>query len=273
MFKKNVSYLAILAATAFEGGKAGWKLDADGKLVVGSDGNPIYVDGSGRELTVKGDTISELNREAMNHRTAKEAAETKLAAYKDIKDPAAALAAIQKLADIDQSKLIDSGKLDEVKRQMSEQFGVTIAELKTANTELQTRFDNAQISNFFASSDFIRERVAMPRDFFEASMRSHFKMVDGKMVVTGKDGNPVYSKKNMGEYADPNEALELLVEQHPQKDVILKASDSSGSGGNGNGGNRGGGRTIKRADFDRLNPTEQHNTAMKAGTGEITIVD
>lgn len=270
--KNTASYLAILTALAFEPGKAGWKLDANGNVEL-KDGNPVYVDGSGRELTVASDTISNLNREARTHREAKEAAEAKLSAFKDIKDPAAALAAMAKLAEIDQSKLIDSGKLEEVKRQITEQFQVQLTEKDKALNTLQSNFDAAQISNLFSGSDFIRDRVAVPRDMFEASFRNNFKLEDGKVVAYGKDGNRLMSKKNMGEYADPSEAFELLVDQHPQKDVILKASDSNGSGSGGAGGNRGGGRVVKTADFDKLSPVEQRDIAAKASAGELQIVD
>jgi len=78
------------------------------------------------------------------------------------------------------------------------------------------------------------------------------------------------SKKNAGEFADPNEALELLVEMHPQKDTILKASGAGGSGNNGGGGARGAGRTMKRDDFLALSPADQSTIATK---GETQIVD
>lgn len=273
--KNHVSILSILAATAFApgDGQPGWKLDATGNFEKGADGNPIYVDASGREMAVDSNTISRLNGEAKTHREAKEKLEAELAKFKDIKDPAAAAAALQKLSEIDQSKLIDSGKLDEVKQQITAQFQQQIAEKDKALSDLQSQFDNAQISNLFAQSDFIRERIAVPRDMFEASFRQNFKIEDGKIVPYGRDGNRLMSKKKLGEFADPQEAFELLVEQHPQKDVILKATDANGTGNNGGGGGRGGVRTITREQWEKSAPSAQAELAQKQRAGEIQIVD
>ncbi|AHJ10686.1 hypothetical protein P106B_03 [Rhizobium phage vB_RglS_P106B] len=262
-------HLAILLATAFN--NAGWKLDADGKIEM-KDGNPVYVDSSGRELTVDQGTITRLNGEAKTHREAKEAAEAKLAAFKDI-DPVKAKDAMEKLSQIDQSKLIDNGKLEEVKQQITQQFTTQLTEKDNALKSLQSQYDNAQISNIFANSEFIRERIAVPRDMFEATFKNNFIIEDGKIVVKDKAGNRIMSKTKIGEYADPSEALELLVESHPQKDVILKASDSNGTGSNGNGGNRGRGTTIKRAEWEKYNPAQQAEAAGKMRSGELQIVD
>lgn len=271
--KNTVSLLAILAATAFDPGKAGWKMDAEGKIEV-KDGNPVWIDGDGSEKTLGADTIVRLNGDAKQLRIAKEAAERKLEAYKDIKDPAAALAAVQKLSEIDQSKLIDSGKLDEVKASITSQFQAQIAEKDKAFNELSSKFDNSQINNLFASSEFIRDRIAVPRDMFEATFKQNVKLKDGQFEFYGRDGNRLMSKTKIGEYADASEALELLVDSHPQKDIILKADvGGGGSGGGGNGGARGAGRTIKRSEWAQLPANQQAEWAKKMGAGEANIVD
>ncbi|QWY83174.1 hypothetical protein [Rhizobium phage RHph_X2_24] len=261
--------LALLTATAFN--NAGWKLDADGKIEL-KDGNPVYVDASGREMTVDSGTIGRLNGEAKTHREAKEAAEAKLKAFEGL-DPEAARKALDTVKNIDAKKLIDAGEVDKVRNEISQQFTAQLAEKDNALKASDDRYNNLLVSNLFANSDFIRERVAVPRDMFEASFKNNFKIEDGKVVAYGKDGNRLMSKQKIGEFADATEALEILVEQHPQKDIILKASDGNGTGNNGNGGNRGGSRTVKRADFEKLNPQQQAEVAGKARTGELQIVD
>ena len=64
---------ALLATTAhvapvsFAPGTAGWKMDADGHIVL-KDGNPVYVDSEGREIVTESGTISRLNGEAKANR-------------------------------------------------------------------------------------------------------------------------------------------------------------------------------------------------------------
>jgi hypothetical protein len=219
-----------------------------------------------------GSTISRLNGENKKMRERAEAAELKLNDFKDI-DPAKARDAFGKLKDIDQGKLIESGKLDQVRQEITAQFQAQLTEKDNALKTLQGAYDTSQVNNLFAGSDFIRDRVAVPRDMFEATFRNNFKVEDGKIVAYDKAGNRLMSKQRIGEYADTSEALELLVESHPQKDVILRASDSSGSGSGGNGGGRGQGRAMKRAEFEKLPGHQQAEFSAKVRAGEAQLVD
>ena len=269
---KTKTGIFILREPAFNNsGRNCWKLDADGKIEM-KDGNPIWIDANGGELTLGGDTISRLNGEAAALRKRAETAEANAKAFEGL-DAEAARKAIDTVSKIEQKTLIDAGKVDEVRQQITAQFTAQIAEKDKALSELQSNYDGLMISNVFANSEFLRDRIAVPRDMFEATFRSNFKIEDGKVVVNDKAGNRLMSKAKIGEFADPAEALELLVEMHPQKDVILKASGSSGTGSGGSGGNRGGGNTIKRSDFEKLSPAQASETAGKVRAGEMTIVD
>lgn len=250
---------------------SGWKLDDDGNVVM-KDGNPVYVDNSGREMTVKNDTISNLNAEAKSHREAKEAAEKALKSFEGL-DADKAREAIAKLQDVDAKKLIDAGKVDEVKAQITEQFKSQLKEKEDLAAQLQSKLDTMQIESVFKSSQFVRDNVAVPQDMFEATFRNNFKVEDGRVVAYDKSGNRINSTENVGEYATPEEALRLLVETHPNKDSILKADIGKGSGSDGAGGNRPGGRVIRRSDFANLAPGKQAEIAQKAASGEMKIVD
>jgi hypothetical protein len=268
MMKTNrFALLATVAAFA----NAGWKLDADGKIEM-KDGNPVWVDANGGEAVLNGETIARLNSEARTLRQQKEQAEEKVRSFEGL-DPVKARGAIDKLKDIDTSKLIDAGKLEEVKRQISGEYEAKLTEANKARETVQQRYDSERVNNLFASSDFIRDRVAVPRDMFEATFRNNFKIEDDKITAYGRDGNRLMSKKNIGDYADAHEAIQLLVDTHPHKDTILRADAGSGSGSGGNGGNRGGGRTMKRSEFDKLDPVAQSQAAQAMGKGDITIVD
>lgn len=262
-------------ATAFEN-KPGWKMDGD-KLALDANGNPIYINSAGEEQSVKGDTIANLNSEAKTHRTAKEKAEADLAKYKGpdgkLIDPDTAIKAMDTIGKIDAKKLIDAGEVDKVRDTIKAEFAQQITERDNAIAERDGKINTMMIDGVFKGSEFIAERVAMPRDFFEAAMRSNFKVEDGKVVAYDKSGNRLMSKKSVGEFADPNEALELLVEHHPQKDTILKAVSGGGTGGGGGGGGRGAGATMRRADFDALDPGAKAEAGVAMGKGELAVVD
>lgn len=262
----------ILTAKAFESGKPGWKLDENGSIVL-KDGNPVYLTSEGKEMTVGANKISELNAESKAHREAKEAAEAKLAVYKDI-DPEKARKAIETVKDIDAKTLIDSGEVEKLKAQIKAEYETQIGEKDKALGDIQSRYDNLQINSVFKDSQFVRESIAVPLDMFEATFKSNFKIgKDGKVEAYDKSGNRIYSKEKVGEFATPDEALRLLVEMHPQKDTIIKANAGSGSGNQGAGGGTGQGKIIKRSDFSALPPSQQAETAAKAAKGEMKIVD
>lgn len=268
----TVAIRSLLTVRAFDPGKLCWKLSADGKTIEMKDGNPVWIDANGGETTMGGDTITRLNTDAKNLRIRAETAETSLAPFKDI-DPAAAKKAIDDMKKIGQGQLIAAGEVDKVKAEITQQFTTQLTEVTNNNKTLQGELDNLRVSNVFANSTFIRENVALPPDIFEAYFKPHLKVKEGKVEVYGKDGNRLFSKQRSGEYAEPEEAFSLLVDQHPQKATILKAPGHSGSGNQGGGGGQGKGRVIQRKDFDALPPHEQAAIAKEMGEGKVTVVD
>jgi hypothetical protein len=270
--RKNVFALIGISRLALAynaGGK--WKMDGD-HLALDSSGNPIMVLSDGTERVVQGDTISRLNGEAKQHRERAEAAEAAVVAFKDI-DPAKAREAMEKLSKIDQKLLIDAGEVDRVRGEISQQFTAQLGEKDTALSTAQQRINNLLIDREFGRSEFIANKIAVPREMFEATFGRNFKVENEKVVPYGADGNPIYSMKNAGEYAGIDEAFEILVERYPHKDQILRAPDMTGTGGTGNGGNRGGGRTMRRAEFEKLPPAQAAQIAQAASKGEVKLVD
>jgi len=272
--KKNLMMTAsmLLAFPIAFDNKNGWKVDADGNLEKDDKGDPIYIAGDGKEQSVAGDTISRLNGEAKTHREAKEAAEAKLEKYKDL-DPVKAAEAIETLKNIDQKKLIDAGEVEKVREEISKGFTAQMVEKDKAIESLTGNLNGMTLQTAFGSSDFVKNKIGVPAEMFQATFAKNFKVENGKVVPYDQTGNKVYSKKNMGEVAGVDEALEIMVDAYPYKDSILKADDQSGSGNEGGGGGRGSGRTIKLADFNKLSPAQQSETAALAGKGEVNIVD
>jgi hypothetical protein len=62
-----------------------------------------------------------------------------------------------------------------------------------------------------------------------------------------------------------DEALEILIDQYPYRDSILKSTGASGGGAQGGSGGGSGGKTMSRAAFDALPPAKQAEVA-RSGT-------
>lgn len=263
---KRVHMMALLATTAAIGYE--WKKDGD-TLATDEAGNPIWING-GNELSVKGDTISSLQGEAKRNRIAKETAEAALAKFEGIDDPEAAKAALQTVADLKDGDLINKGKLDEVRTEITKQFERRISDAESKAAEASKRADNTLLDAVFGSSEFAKERLTVPVEMVRATFGDRFKVENGKVVAYGADGQPIYSDKNLGEPASFDEALEKIVTGYKYKDTILKAPEAGGSGGGG-GGNRGKTRSLTRAEFEALAPNEQSEFAGKMRTGEAAI--
>lgn len=269
---KTIAALMTGAVFPLAFNNGGWKMDGD-KLAMDAKGNPIFINSDGAELATEANTISRLNAEAKGHRERAEAAETRLAAFKDI-DPDKAREAFDKLSKVDQKKLIDAGEVDKVRNEVSANFTAQIAEKDKAISSANDRINGMIKDRAFDRSKFIAENIAIPADMFTDTFGKHFKVDEkGNLVANDKNGNPIYSKTRMSEIADVDEALSILVDQYPHKDRILKAPDVGGSGNGGGGGNRGTGRTMRRAEFDGLDPVAKANTAAAVGKGEMQLVD
>ena len=248
-----------------------WKVD-DKQAVVLQDGNPVWVDDAGKEMSVQGNTISRLNGEAKTHREGKEAAEAKLKTWDGLEatDVRAKLATFK---DVDLTKMVNAGKLDEVRAEVTRQAAEKVTAAERERDTLRSKHDGMLTQAAFQGSKFVQERVAIPVEMVQGTFGRHFKIEDEKLVPYDHLGAKLLSKKRMGEYADFDEAIEMFVEAYPHKDAILKAPNAKGSGNDGGGGLKPGSKFVKRADFDALSPMQRAEAAGKMGKGELTIVD
>lgn len=273
---KKYNYLLASAATfavasVFEPNKAGWKVDAEGKIEV-KDGNPVYVDSNGREQTMDAGRITQLNGEAMSHRTRAEAAEAALKQFEGI-DPAKAKAALDTVAKIDQKTLIDAGEVDKVRSEIESAFTGQLTEAREALEAANAKIDNMRLTSAFGLSKYVDQHVAIPVDVLAASFGSRFKVENDILVPYGPDGQKMYSKEHAGQVASFDEGLKMMIESREDKASFLRAEPKGGTGNDGKGGERGQGATITRADFDRQSPIERAATAREAAAGKISIVD
>ena len=263
--------------------------DDNGNVVV-RNGRPVYVHDDGKEIEFDAAgtaaTIARLNKEAQTHREGKEAAEgtartlgEQLKSFEGI-DPEGVRKSLGRLKDIDDGRLIDSGKLDEVRGTVAKDYEgrlsaaaqtyqqkedghlSTLAAMKAENEKLIGTLHNEVIGGSFARSGFIKDKLTLPVDIAQATFGKHFKMEDGQVVATDGTGNRIYSRARPGEFADFDEALGTLVENYPNRDHIMRASGASGSGASASVGSNGGAsKGMTRAQFDQLAPMEQSKAA------------
>lgn len=252
-----------------------WKLKTDdaGNAVL-NDGKPVYVKEDGSEVSIDmnqtNQTISRLNAEAKTHREAKEAAESALKAFESI-DPAKAKEAMETLAKLDQKKLIDAGQIDVVKSEISKSYEEKLAAERKQREEIADRYNSTLRSNAFSRSKFITDKIGVPVDMIEATFGKNFKIEDDGSIRGYMNGAPIYSPDRPGEVASFDEALSVLVNAYPNRDLILKGSGASGSGARQ--GDGGGARQITRDDFAKLPPQQQAKMAAEAREGKIQITD
>lgn len=224
-------------------------LDGKSYAEVNEQGLPLYVHDDGKEVahdaaqTVA--TISRLNGEAKTNRERYEKAESSLAAFAGIEDPAAAKKAMETLKNFDDKKLVDAGEVEKVKAEAIKAVEDKYAPIVQERDSYQAQLHNELIGGGFARSKYISESISVPADMVQAQFGKNFKIEEGKVVAYGADGQKIYSRSRPGEVADFDEALETLVGGYQYRDSILKGSQAGGGGFQGNAQNAG----IKRSDM------------------------
>lgn len=169
---------------------------------VDANGLPVYVHDDGKEIGFDAaqavSKISALNGEAKSHREAKEAVETKLAAFSGIEDPKKALEAIEMMTKIDQKKLIDAGAVDQVKAEITKSFQAQLDEANNKSKTLEGQLYDSMIGGSFTGSKFITDKIAIPADLLQARFGQSFKVEEGKVVAYDGTGNKIYSRSKPG---------------------------------------------------------------------------
>lgn len=242
-----------------------FELDANGAIVtqeVNGQKLPVFVHADGKKAPFDGDatisTISRLNGEAKSHRERAEKAEGALKGFEGITDPAAAIKALNTVKNLDDKKLVDAGEVEKVKQEAIKSVRAEFEPFVTKAKDLEAQLYNEKIGGAFARSKFASEKLAIPPDLVQAAFGSRFKVENGKTVATDANGQTIFSRTRHGEPADFEEALEILVDQYPNKASILKGSGASGSGAGGSGNQGAGGKkTITREAFNKLDPGSQ----------------
>jgi hypothetical protein len=113
---------------------------------------------------------------------------------------------------------------------------------------LEAALMSEKIGGHFHRSRMVAEKLSIPADILSATFGDRFKLDGGDIVGYDKAGNKIYSRRRPGEVADFDEALELLINAHPNKDSIMSGGAGNGPGANG----RARSNTLSRSSFEGL---------------------
>ena len=226
-----------------------------------------YVEQDGKyRLNVEGgfktnDEIGSLTKALNSERESRSKLEKQLKKFEGIDDPAEAKKALETMANLDQKKLIDAGEVEKVKAEVQKAMQGKIDELEQQVQQKESTLRNELIGGRFARSKFLSEKVAAPPDLIEAKFKDSFTVEEGKVVAKDQHGNPIYSKDKPGELADFDEALGLLIEQYPNRDIIMKKPTGSGAPGSR-------GQHTGNEDWHKLPPEERLASARKQAASQ-----
>lgn len=247
-----------------------WKMK-DNALVI-DNGNPVWVDDAGTEKPINGGEvlgkITALNTEAANNRRDLEAAKTSLKAFEGV-DPAAARDALDKITKIDQGQLIAAGKVDEVKAAITAQFKAQNDTLASENEKLKSSLKTTMIENAFAN---VKDKFLVSPATLRSMFGDRFDVAGDKIVVKDANGNPMKSSKRFGEDMDFEEGFTAIIDQHPDKNAIMKGANHNGTGGTGGGGS-GEKRRVTRTEEKALPVGEKVKLMEAVRKGEAELVD
>jgi len=262
-----------------------FKFNADGTIAMDAEKKlPIFVNKDGAESVFDPDStvasISRLNGEAKAHREAKEAAESRLKGFEGIEDPAAALKALETIKNLGAGELKTAAQVQEIKDAAAKSAQEAVANATRAaaekekalteqNAKLTSDLNNHIIGGAFGGSKFIADKLAIPADIAQKVFGDRFKVDGGKLMALDQSGNPLFSATNHGSHADFEEAIQVMVSQYSNKDMILKGSGASGSGATGGKAGASGKKELSRTQFNALDH-QARAAAMKDGA---VIVD
>lgn len=230
------------------------KVDEQGNAVL-QDGHPVYVWEDGKEAKVDvvelfNKTLPGLRNESKEHREKAENALNQLKVLDGIEKPeefiVQAKQALETVKNLDQKQLIAAGEVEKLKAQVAQGYEEKIKALtddglkRSKKLEDEVQAKETIISDllidqvFMDSSNWLIENTLWTPSIAKDVLRRFFTVEtdkEGKPVVVAKhrSGDRILSRTNPTEFADPREAVEILIGEHPDKDHILKAK-KGGSG-------------------------------------------
>jgi len=237
------------------------KVDDKGNAVV-QDGCPVYIYDDGREapfdakstLDTYTSRISNLEDEKNRHFSTAKELKDKLKLYDGV-DPEKARNAIVTVQNLKDKQLLDSQGIEVLKnemrtsfesekRQLNESFHNVISEKESAIQALNNTVHDLMVTQRFSTSEFFageKPKTIYPPEDAAKIFGHHFSVEktddSGRMRIVAKDsnGNTILSRKNHGDPAGFDEAIEIIIDKHPNKNRFLMTQQGGGPGrANGN---------------------------------------
>lgn len=271
------------------------KLDDAGSVVV-KDGLPVYImdDGKDQAFDAPGTLfkVKSLTEEKDRHFEKASKLQVKIDdSVKALKvfegiDPVAAKAALETVEKLDGKKMIDAGEFDKLKDQMQGIQDTKLAEQasdydkKIGDFEVQVgaqknTIDNLMITSNFAKSPLFsgdKPKTILTPDMAVSAFGGNFKVEgDGltPKLIGYLNGEKIPSTSNVGEPADFEEAIAVIIEKHPGKERFLTSPDGGGPGAGSNFSRDG--RAVVISEEDAHNVVKYREAQAKAEKAGVPI--
>ncbi len=238
-----------------------WKRDSDNNLVTDDNGDPIFVYPNNNEMGINFDSqyskITELNRKVLQRdkRISGFDATVKLLSDVgiDISDPNnlttyldSAEANAARIQNFNDSDFIKADEVEALKQKEAEKHAALFEKQKTTYekkladadaviAQKDSALHSAIIKNAVLGSEFISSKTSFPNaevayEYLKPSLKVETNG-NGEAIGIGvdSDGDPIYSLKDPSKKADINEALEIIVRNHPLSSTLL-IGDGGGTG-------------------------------------------
>lgn len=238
------------------------KLDDKGQAVL-QDGCPVYVYDDGREAPFDAATtlnnytqrIANLEEEKTRHYTKSSQYKEDLKKFEGI-DPEKARAAMATVQNLKDKQLLDSQGIEALKTEMRSSFDGEKKQLvDNHNKALQLKDADIQerdatihdllVTQRFHMSDYFtgeNPKTIYPPEDAAKIFGHHFfvEQVQGtnkrRVIAKDSDGNVVMSRKNHGDPAGFDEAMQIIIDKHPNKNRFLASGKGGGPDTYGNTG-------------------------------------
>lgn len=215
------------------------KQDENGNAIL-QDGLPVYVKPDGTEVPYDVNkaqkTIHDLGRENQSWREKYQSANEIASKYKDL-DYEEVQKALKIAEGLDSKQILEAGEYEQriaaVKRPLEEQLAAAQQEL--ANLRQSNAI--SKIKSGIAASPFMKQAAASP-DTLHTLLRDNFKIEqDGSVYAVDSNGNKILN--DSGHVATVEEAVVVLMHNHPDLALFTKPSGNQGANVNSNGGRQG----------------------------------
>jgi hypothetical protein len=239
------------------------------------NGWPVCVDpdGNEREFNTE-DAFTKLKKHPEERTTLQKRAETAeqaLAGLAALGDVDTIKAALETQKNLKAGQLMAAGEAQKVRddavREATERIRTMEADLSAARSET----DRLAISHaFHASKHFAKDdkgntKIRLKPSAVQALFGHLFRReADGTVAAYNGDSR-VMSHQNIGDPADFDEALQILIDKSEHRDDVWAGVAANGSGATGGGRGGGDGKSIPRKQFESMSTAERNKFLANGG--------